>query len=60
MKTEKSCDEALEKSQLEMYTYIDWLYNTGRLTTDEHSILVDHVTECVTKAISFGYSEEYE
>lgn len=58
MKTKRISADQFEKAQFDLYTYIDWLENTGRITPEEHTKLLDATTDCVIKAISFGYSGE--
>jgi len=51
--------DAFGDAQEKLFTYIDWLYNTNRLTQEEHGKLLDSTVECIMKAITFG-SEEAE
>jgi hypothetical protein len=44
-------------SQEKLYTYIDWLYNSNRLTKEEYNKLLESTVDCVMKAISFGSKE---
>jgi hypothetical protein len=44
MKTKRL--NALDKAQVELYNYIHWCEESGRLTTDEHDkllVLISHV-----------------
>lgn len=50
-----STEDEFGNAQDELYRYIDWLLDTGRLTQEEHSKLLDSVTDCIMKAIEFGY-----
>jgi hypothetical protein len=43
-----------EKAQYDLYTYIDWLYKTGRLTLEEHSKLINDTAAGITEARLFG------
>lgn len=49
-----------EDAQYELYTYIDWLHNTGRITLEEHGELINKTADCVMKGISFGSLEGEE
>lgn len=56
---EKHAQE-FEQAQYNLYTYIDWLYHTGRLTLEEHGKLVNAAADCIMKGISFGSLEGEE
>lgn len=58
MNTERPYGEKLLKSEEILFSYIDWLYNTGRLTTEEHSKLVEATVDYGMRAQEFGYSGE--
>ena len=49
-----------EEAQFRLYTYVDWLYHTGRLTQEEHGVLIDATADCIMKGISFGSLEGEE
>jgi hypothetical protein len=48
----------LEKAQYDLYTYIDWLYNTGRITLEEHSKLVNAAADCMVAATVCEFFEK--
>ena len=50
--------DKLEKAQYNLYTYIDWLYNTGRLTLEEHSKLVNAAADCMAAATTCEFFEK--
>lgn len=44
-------------AQDKIFTYIDWLYQSGRLTTEEQATLLDATVDCTMRAIAFGVEE---
>lgn len=58
MKKNKKVDiDVFSDAQEKLYEYIDWLYNTDRLTTEEYNTLINSTGDCVMKAIIFGSKE---
>jgi hypothetical protein len=49
--------EAFGDAQEILYTYIDWLHRSGRLTEEEHFKLLNVTTDCIMRAVSFGSEE---
>jgi len=46
-----------EQAQYSLYTYVEWLYKSGRLTQEEYGILVDRSADCIIKGVTFGAEE---
>ena len=49
---------ALGKANKDLDTYINWLEDTGRLTSEERIKLINLSSECVFRAQDFGSSGE--
>lgn len=55
---ERPYGEKLLESEEILFNYIDWLYNTGRITTEEHCTLSGVAVDYGMRAQEFGYSGE--